>query len=94
MFPRMLLLALLFILVPAGISFAVHSVRAAAVTSLLGAALSWFLIARFTYLQPIPLNEPEWWAGLAIVSTLAAIGIIIGTFMRRRQTRSLPPVGP
>ncbi|MDP9067225.1 MAG: hypothetical protein M3N53_02610 [Actinomycetota bacterium] len=85
----MLLLALLFVLVPLGISFLIPSLRVATVISLTSAAMAWLFIARFTYLQPIPLNEPEWWGGLAIISTLTAIGVIMGVFMRRRQTRSL-----
>lgn len=85
----MLLLASLLVLVPLGISLVVGSTHVAAVTSLIVAALSWALIARFTYLQPIPLNEPEWWAGLAIICTLALAGVVVGSFVRRRQIRWL-----
>lgn len=81
---------LLFVLLPLGISFVIPSARVAALTSLIGVAVSWLLIARFTYHSPLPLNEPEPWAGLAILSMLAAMGVIIGVFMRRRQEHSLP----
>ena len=79
--------ALLFVLVSLGITLLIPSTRVAVLTSLLGAAASWVLIARFTYLTPIPVNEPEWWGGLAIVCTLASIGVVIGLFLRRRHPR-------
>ena len=80
-------LALLFVLVPLGVTLLIPSTRAAALTSLLGAVATWVLMARYMYLSPIPLNEPEWWGGLAIVCTLASIGVVIGFLMRRRYPR-------
>jgi uncharacterized membrane protein len=85
-----LLVPFLLVLVPFGITLLVPSWRIAMLTSVLGGAAAWVLIARFTYHSPIPLNEPEWWGGLAIVWALAVIGVTIGVFVRRRQARSVP----
>ncbi len=83
----MLRFALVLVLVPLVVTWLAPSRRTAIAASTLGAVALWLLIARFAYHSPIPLNEPEWWGGLAIVTTLAGIGIVVGAFLRQRQAQ-------
>lgn len=79
------LVLLILLFVPLGIGMVAPSWRVAAITSVMGAAVAWILIARFTYVSPVSLNEPEWWSGLGIVCALAGIGVTIGVVLRHRR---------
>ena len=85
----MLQLVLLLVLIPFGIGLLVPSKRVVFSSSIVGATVTWALLARYSYHRPLPLNEPEWWGGLGIVYALAGLGVIVGLFIRRRRPRSI-----
>ena len=80
-----LAVVLSFIVVPLALTVWAPRWRVAAAASLAGSATIWALIARNVYHLPIPMNEPEWWGGLAIALTSATIGVAIGALIRHRQ---------
>lgn len=80
----MYLVILLFVLVPAGVVWFLPSTLRPTWISVAGAFAAWAWIATAAYHSPISVNEPEWWGGLAISCTLAAIGAAIGAAARTR----------
>jgi hypothetical protein len=81
----MLLEAAALVIVGATIGLLSSTWRIAALISLAGASILWVLLARLIYLSPIPMNEPEWWGGLAITCALAELGSTIGVYLRHRR---------
>ncbi len=66
------------------VGLVVRSLRAALAGCLVLSGLVWIVFVAVSDFD-IPINEPEWWGGLALTCTALVVGGVIGQFTRTRS---------